>query len=61
VTNVRNSKLRENRQTVITDSEFEEALAKANQIKDEFFRLRASALLCLLRLTGKRREERVFV
>jgi len=57
MTNVRGSKLRENRQTVISDSEFEEAMNKAEQIKDKFFRLRALALLCLLRLTGKRRTE----
>lgn len=57
MTNVRGSKVRENRQTVISDSEFEEAMNKAEQIKDKFFRLRALALLCLLRLTGKRREE----
>ena len=57
MTHVRNSKLRENRQTVITDTEFAEAMNKAEQIKGEFFRLRALALLCLLRLTGKRRGE----
>lgn len=57
MTNVRGSKARENRQTVISDREFEEAMNKAERIKDEFFRLRALALLCLLRLTGKRREE----
>jgi ribosomal protein L40E len=32
-------------------------LETAELIKDEFFRLRAKAVLCLLRLTGKRREE----
>jgi hypothetical protein len=57
VTHVRNSKLRENRQTVITDKEFEEAMDKAEQMKDEFFTRRALALLCILRLTGKRRTE----
>jgi len=57
MTHVRGSKLRTQRQTVITDSEFAEAMNKAEQIKDEFFRLRALALLCLLRLTGKRRGE----
>jgi len=57
VTHVRNSKLRENRQTVITDNEFAEAMNEAQQIKGEFFRLRALALLCILRLTGKRRTE----
>jgi len=57
MTHVRNSKLRENRQTVITDNEFAEAVKRAEQMKGEFFRLRASALLCILRLTGKRRTE----
>jgi site-specific recombinase XerD len=42
---------------VISDSEFQEMLDKANQIKDTFMRLRSTALLCLFRLTGKRREE----
>jgi len=57
MTHVRGSKLRTQRQTVITDKEFEEAMNRAEQIKDKFFRLRALALLCLLRLTGKRRTE----
>jgi len=53
----RGSKLRTERQTVITGSEFEEALYRASRIEDKFLRLRASAVLCLLRLTGKRRTE----
>lgn len=57
MTFVRGSKLRTERQTVITETEFEEALYQASQIEDEFLRLRASAVLCLLRLTGKRRAE----
>ena len=57
MTNVRNSMLREQRQTVITESEFAEALYRAEQIPNEFLRLRACAVLCLLRLTGKRRGE----
>jgi site-specific recombinase XerD len=57
MTNVRGSKLREDRQTVITEKEFGEAMKKAGEIENKFFRLRALALLCLLRLTGKRREE----
>ncbi len=57
MTHVRGSKLRTERQTVITDKEFEETMNKAEQIKNKFFRLRARALLCLLRLTGKRRTE----
>lgn len=57
MTNVRNSDSRENRQTVITENEFQEALDRAAKIKNEFLRLRASAVLSLLRLTGKRRGE----
>ena len=57
MTNVRGSKLRENRQTVISDREFGEVMSKAESLKDKFFRLRALALLCILRLTGKRRTE----
>ena len=57
MTNVRGSPLRVNRQTVITEEEFEEALYKAEQIPNEFLRLRAKAVLCLLRLSGKRRGE----
>jgi integrase len=57
MTHVRGSKLRTQRQTVITDNEFAEAMKQAEQIKDRFFRLRALALLCILRLTGKRRTE----
>ncbi|MEM3443021.1 MAG: site-specific integrase [Candidatus Bathyarchaeia archaeon] len=57
MTNVRGSEFRVNRQTVVTDEEFEEALYKAKQIQNEFLRLRACAVLCLFRLTGKRRGE----
>jgi site-specific recombinase XerD len=57
LTFVRNSPLRMERQKVITEEEFEEALNKAEQIPNEFLRLRAKAVLCLLRLTGKRRGE----
>ena len=46
-----------NRRNVITDVEFQEMLNHAQEIKDEFFRLRALACLCIFRLTGKRREE----
>ena len=46
-----------NRQNVITDDEFGEAIYNAEQIPNEFLRLRACAVLCLLRLTGKRRGE----
>ena len=57
MTNVRGSKLREERQTVVTEDEFSEAMQKVQQIENEFLRLRAHAVLCLLRLTGKRRGE----
>ena len=57
MTFVRNSPLRMERQKVITEEEFEEALYKAEQIQNEFLRLRACAVLCLLRLSGKRRGE----
>jgi hypothetical protein len=57
MTFVRNSPLRMERQKVITEEEFEEALNKAEQIPNEFLRLRACAVLCLLRLSGKRRGE----
>jgi ribosomal protein L40E len=57
LTRVRNSQERVRRKTVISADEFESMLKNANLIKDEFFRLRALAVLCLLRLTGKRREE----
>lgn len=57
MTNVRNNDSRVSRQTVITESEFQEALDRAAMIKSEFLRLRAFAVLSLLRLTGKRRGE----
>jgi integrase len=57
VTRVRGSRARVNRRTVISSKEFQAMLNRAKQIKDKFFRLRAQALLCLLRLTGKRRAE----
>jgi integrase len=57
LTRVRNSQERVSRKTVISADEFELILKNANLIKHEFFRLRALAILCLLRLTGKRREE----
>ena len=57
MTRVRNSEARVNRKTVISAEEFSEILETAELIADEFFRLRALAVLCLLRLTGKRREE----
>jgi len=57
MTRVRGSGLRTERKTVIDEAEFQEMLKQTWQIKDTFLRLRATALLCLLRLTGKRRSE----
>lgn len=57
MTFVRGSRFRVERQKVITEAEFAEALYNAEQIQNEFLRLRAKAVLCLLRLTGKRRGE----
>jgi len=57
MTRVRGSQARTKRNTVISEEEFQQLLDKADKIKDEFFRLRGKALLCLLRLTGKRRNE----
>lgn len=57
MTFIRGSDARKNRQTVISDAEFAAMLEKANQLPDEFQRLRARALLSVLRLTGKRRSE----
>jgi integrase len=42
---------------VVQDSELEEMLAKAEALSSEFLRLRALAIVSLLRLTGKRRGE----
>ncbi len=57
MTRVRNNAFRESRETVIEDAELEKALEKASGISDEYFRLRALAVLSLLRLSGKRRTE----
>lgn len=57
MTRVRGSDLRENRQTVIEEKEFEYAIYNAEQNPNEFLRLRACAVLCLFRITGKRRGE----
>lgn len=54
---VRGSKDRTERTTVISDSEFNEALENAENLGSEYFRLRAKAVLSMLRLTGKRRGE----
>jgi hypothetical protein len=47
---VRNNAFRENRETVIEDAERGRALGQANAIDNEYFRLRALAVLSLLRL-----------
>jgi ribosomal protein S27AE len=57
LTRVRGNAFRENRETVIEDEEFNQALANAREVKNEYFRLRALAVLSLLRLCGKRRGE----
>jgi len=57
LTFIRGSKLRIGRENIVTRLEFQQLLTRAAEIEDEFFRLRASALLCVLRLTGKRRGE----
>lgn len=57
MTRVRNSAFRENRETVIDDNELNQAINHANALKTDYFRLRALALLSLLRLSGKRRTE----
>jgi hypothetical protein len=57
LTRVRNNAFRETRETVIENKELSEALAQASTIDDEYFRLRALAVLSLLRLSGKRRTE----
>lgn len=57
MTRVRGSKQRVERKTVVSDSDFSEILKRIDEIKDKFFRLRAKCLLCVLRLTGKRRGE----
>jgi hypothetical protein len=57
LTRVRNNSFRESRETVIEESELNRALDQANGISNEYFRLRALAVLSLLRLSGKRRTE----
>jgi hypothetical protein len=57
LTRVRNNAFRETRETVVQDDEFEKALVQAGAISNEYFRLRALAVLSLFRLCGKRRSE----
>jgi hypothetical protein len=54
---VRNSSFGENREIVIDDNELDRALNQASAIKTDYFRLRALAILSILRLSGKRRTE----
>ena len=61
MTRVRNNAFRESRETVIEDDELNKALVKAGEIENEYFRLRALAILSLLRLSGKRRTEIVWI
>jgi integrase len=42
---------------VISESEFKKMLDRAGEIKNEFYRLRSLAILCILKRTGKRRGE----
>jgi integrase len=48
---------RGNRKDVISEEELNAILLKASKIENTFYRLRATAVVCLLRLTGKRRGE----
>jgi integrase len=57
MTNVRGDKQRTERKTVVSDSEFQEMLKAAETIQDKYMKLRAKAVLCVLRLVGKRRGE----
>jgi len=57
VTNVRGDKVRTERKTVVGDSEFQQMLQAAESIEDKYMQLRAKAVLCILRLCGKRRGE----
>lgn len=42
---------------MISNREFQDMLARAGELPREYFRLRATALLCIFRRTGKRRSE----
>jgi len=57
MTRVRNSKEREERKTIVNEAEFQKMLKTTLDIKDRYLCLRAVAVLCVLRLTGKRRGE----
>ena len=57
MTRVRNNAFKESCEIVNRYSELNKALEKANSISNEYFRLRALAVLSLLRLSGKRRTE----
>lgn len=57
MTFVRGNPERVNRKEVISEAEFAEMLREAEALPETFYRLRTLALLCILRLTGKRRSE----
>ena len=57
MTYIRNSEERVKRTTVVTDEEIAEMFKKADEFKNEYFKLRAKALVSMLRLFGKRRKE----
>ena len=51
------SELRYGRTKVISDLELQDMLNAADKIKEQFYRLRAKAVIALFRLSGKRRGE----
>jgi len=57
MTRVRGNAFRENFETLKDNEEFGKALNKAKAIGDEYFRMRALAVLSVLRLPGKRRTD----
>jgi hypothetical protein len=61
LTRVRNNAFRVNRDTAIDDNELGNAFDNANTIDNEYFRLRALAVLSLLRPSSKRRTENAWI
>ena len=57
MTNVRGSPLRTNRETIISDTELDQAITQAKTNPNLYFKLRAVAVISLARLSGKRRGE----
>lgn len=45
------------RKTVLSGAEIDEMMNRADQLKHEYFKLRAKAIVAILARTGKRREE----